>query len=48
MPRTMPCLCAQGFENFKKEFEQLRRAFRYDEFENVTNANPPSNGFEKV
>jgi hypothetical protein len=39
---------SQGIENFKKEFEQLRRAFRYDEFETVTNANPPSNSIQKV
>lgn len=38
----------QGFENFKKEFEQLRRAFRYDEFETVTNASPPGNPVTKV
>jgi hypothetical protein len=38
----------QGAANFKKEFEQLRRAFRYDEFETVTNANPPSNAVQKV
>jgi hypothetical protein len=38
----------QGIENFKKEFEQLRRAFRYDEFETVTNANPPSGAIQKV
>ena len=38
----------QGYENFKKEFEQLRRAFRYDEFETVTNASPPSNPATKV
>lgn len=41
-------LFRQGLDNFKKEFEQLRRAFRYDEFMNVTNANPPSNKFEQV
>ncbi len=34
----------QGAENFKKELEQLRRAFRYDEFETVTAAAaPPKN-----
>lgn len=38
----------QGFENFKKEFEQLRRAFRFDEFETVTNASPPTNPVTKA
>jgi ubiquinol oxidase len=37
-----------GFENFKKEFEQLRRAFRFDEFETVTNASPPTNPVTKA
>ena len=37
-------LARQGAENFKKELEQLRRAFRYDEFETVTAAaTPPKN-----
>jgi hypothetical protein len=38
----------QGAENFKKELEQLRRAFRYDEFETVTAAAPPKNLVSKV
>ena len=38
----------QGAENFKKELEQLRRAFRYDEFETVTAAAPPKNIGSKV
>ena len=38
----------QGAENFKKELEQLRRAFRYDEFETVTAAAPPKNMVSKV
>ena len=41
-------LALQGAENFKKELEQLRRAFRYDEFETVTAAAPPKNAFSKV
>ena len=53
-PRVMISVCStgdrrlglvmQGAENFKKELEQLRRAFRYDEFETVTAAaTPPKN-----
>lgn len=37
-----------GAANFKKELEQLRRAFRYDEFETVTAAAPPQNIFSKT
>lgn len=41
-------MLAQGAENFKKEFEQLRRAFRFDEFKNLSNASPASDKWQEV
>lgn len=38
----------QGLANFKKEFEQLRRAFRFDEFENLSNASPATDKWQEV
>ena len=38
----------QGWDNFKKEFQQLRRSFRYNEYAEISKANPPSNALEKV
>lgn len=38
----------QGWANFKKEFQQLRRSFRFNEYQQITAANPPKNPVTKV
>lgn len=43
-----PNIFTVGAANFKKEFEQLRRAFRFDEFKNLSNASPASNSVQKA
>lgn len=34
--------CAQGWENYRKEFKQLRRSFRYNEYGDIRKLNPPT------
>lgn len=43
-----PSVFAVGVANFKKEFEQLRRAFRFDEFKNLSNASPASSKLQQI
>ena len=33
---------AQGWENYQKEFKQLRRSFRYNEYGDIRKLNPPT------
>ncbi|KAK9834268.1 hypothetical protein WJX81_001729 [Elliptochloris bilobata] len=33
---------ALGWENYRKEFKQLRRSFRYNEYSDIRNLNPPT------
>ena len=35
-------LHAQGWENYTKEFKQLRRSFRYNEYKDIRKLNPPT------
>ena len=39
---------AQGWENYKKEFRQLRRSFRMDEYSTISQLNPPRNPAARV
>ena len=38
----------QGAENFAREFKQLRRSFRFNEYKSISEVNPPNNPIEKV
>ena len=38
----------QGWDNYKKEFRQLRRSFRTDEYNTISDLNPPTGFFGKV
>jgi hypothetical protein len=38
----------QAWNNFKQEWLQLRRSFRYDEFSRISSLNPPQGPFGKV
>ena len=38
----------QGAENFAREFKQLRRSFRFNEYRSISEVNPPNNPIEKV
>ena len=40
--------CAQGWENFRKEFKQLRRSFRYNEYQEIREASPPTGFVSQV
>ena len=40
--------CAQGWENFRKEFKQLRRSFRYNEYQEIREASPPTGFVSRV
>ena len=35
-------MLAQGWENYRKEFKQLRRSFRYNEYSDIRELNPPT------
>jgi len=37
-----------AWDNFKKEFQQIRRSFRFNEYAEISRANPPSNVFERA
>lgn len=42
-------LCAaQGADNFRKEFKQLRRSFRFNEYKEIRAQNPPTNPVSRV
>ncbi len=38
----------QGADNFQKEFKQLRRSFRFNEYKEIREQNPPTNPFARV
>ena len=38
----------QGWDNYKKEFRQLRRSFRVDEYNTISDLNPPQGFNGKV
>lgn len=38
----------QGAENFRKEFKQLRRSFRFNEYKEIREQNPPTNPVARV
>ncbi len=38
----------QGADNFKKEFKQLRRSFRFNDYKEIREQNPPTNPFARV
>lgn len=40
--------CAQGWENYQKEFKQLRRSFRYNEYSDIRKLNPPTTFLGRV
>ena len=39
---------AQGADNFRKEFKQLRRSFRFNEYKEIREQNPPTNPISRV
>ena len=41
-------LHTQGWDNYKKEFRQLRRSFRVDEYNTISDLNPPTGFYGKV
>ena len=41
-------IVVQGAENFAREFKQLRRSFRFNEYKSISEVNPPNNPLEKV
>ena len=41
-------MSVQAWDNFKKEFQQIRRSFRFNEYAEISRANPPSNALERV
>ena len=38
----------QGGDNFAREFKQLRRSFRFNEYKSISDVNPPRNFVERV
>ena len=38
----------QGADNFAREFKQLRRSFRFNEYKSISDVNPPRNFLERV
>ena len=40
--------CLQGGDNFAREFKQLRRSFRFNEYKSISDVNPPRNFVERV
>ena len=40
--------CLQGGDNFAREFKQLRRSFRFNEYKSISDVNPPRNFLERV
>lgn len=38
----------QGLQNFAKEYAQLRRSFRFNEYKEISTANPPKDPLSKV
>ena len=38
----------QGGDNFAREFKQLRRSFRFNEYQSISAVNPPRNFIERV
>jgi hypothetical protein len=38
----------QGWDNFRKEFKQLRRSFRFNEYAEIRSASPPKDFFSRV
>ena len=45
---VLRCQRTQGWDNYKKEFRQLRRSFRVDEYNTISDLNPPTGFFGKV
>lgn len=41
-------LSIQGADNFRKEFKQLRRSFRFNEYKEIREQNPPTNPVARV
>ena len=38
----------QAYENFQYELDSLRRSFRFDEYQTISDSNPASSGMSKV
>ena len=45
---TMWGALLQGGDNFAREFKQLRRSFRFNEYKSISDVNPPRNFLERV
>lgn len=43
-----PTMNLQGWDNFKKEFQQLRRSFRFNDYAKIAEASPPKGPAAKV
>jgi hypothetical protein len=41
-------ILVQGGDNFAREFKQLRRSFRFNEYKSISDVNPPRNFVERV
>jgi hypothetical protein len=41
-------VCAQAWDNFKQEWMQLRRSFRFNEYGKISAVNPPQGPIGKV
>jgi hypothetical protein len=42
------CPVLQGWDNFRQEWKQLRRSFRYDEYKRISALNPPQTPLGQV
>lgn len=45
---VMQAVLLQGADNFAREFKQLRRSFRFNEYKSISDVNPPRNFLERV